>query len=71
LDFQEARLSFCAEPGSRHGTFTADLLRPAPPSSRQPVLRFNGFWAMGRGLVATAITRLRHDRAAGGLVEDR
>lgn len=66
LDFHEARVSFRAQPGSDHGTFTADLLRPVPPSCPQPILRFTGSWAMAHGFVATAVNWLRHDRAAEG-----
>ncbi|MFJ4621061.1 4'-phosphopantetheinyl transferase [Streptomyces sp. NPDC088812] len=57
LDFTEADIEIDAglEDGAR-GTFRARLLVPGPVVGGRRLGHFDGRWAVGRGLVATAIT---------------
>jgi 4'-phosphopantetheinyl transferase EntD len=57
LDFTEADLDFFADPGEQYsGGFRARLLVPGPLVGDRTVDRFEGRWAVRRGLVATAVS---------------
>ena len=57
LGFEEARLEFRPGPDPTRGTFVAELLVPGmPPVGGRRVTSFEGRYAVGTGLVATAIT---------------
>ncbi|MEV2216769.1 4'-phosphopantetheinyl transferase superfamily protein [Streptomyces sp. NPDC050997] len=61
LDFSEADIEIGVDPGERpHGSFRAELLVPGPLVGDRRIGRFEGRWAFGRGLVATAVT-VPHD----------
>ncbi|MEU0072227.1 4'-phosphopantetheinyl transferase superfamily protein [Streptomyces sp. NPDC006332] len=57
LDFSEADIEIDVDPGERlHGSFRAELLVPGPVVGGRRLGHFDGRWAVGRGLVATAVT---------------
>ena len=56
LGFEDARLDFHAGTDPTRGTFTAELLVPGmPPVAGRPVRVLSGRYAVGGGLLATAI----------------
>ena len=57
LDFSEADIEIGVDPGDRrHGSFRAELLVPGPLVGGRRLGHFDGRWAVGRGLMATAVT---------------
>jgi 4'-phosphopantetheinyl transferase EntD len=57
LGFEDAALTFFPGPDPRRGTFTAQLLVPDRPSvAGRTVTTLEGRYAVGNGLLATAIT---------------
>ena len=57
LGFEDARLVFAPGPDPTRGTFTAELLVPGlPPVAGRTVRVFPGRYAVGGGLLATAVS---------------
>ncbi len=57
LGFEDARLAFTPGPDPARGTFTAELLVPGlPPVAGRTVTVFPGAYAVGDGLLATAVS---------------
>ncbi|MFE7761469.1 4'-phosphopantetheinyl transferase [Streptomyces sp. NPDC057438] len=66
LDFSEADIEVCAEPGGRSGTLRAQLLVPGPVVDGRRIDAFDGRWTVRRGLVATAVSVPRDDHGRSG-----
>jgi 4'-phosphopantetheinyl transferase EntD len=57
LGFHDARVRF----NHRTGTFDAEILVPAPVLYGRALQRLSGSWAVGNGLIATAVSIPAHD----------